>query len=56
MPRSTIEMRYHVEVFDDSGANVPIRNLTREELDEFRESHMTDDLNYSYHVGPMDMG
>ncbi len=55
MPRESVsfEQRYHVEIFDESGATLPIENLTREELDDFRFCHLTDDLNYHYECGPV---
>lgn len=55
MPREHIsyENRFHVEVFDESGATLPIENLTREEFDNFRFQHETDDLNYHYECGPV---
>jgi hypothetical protein len=55
MPRETVplENRYHITVFDESGANLPIDNMTRQELNDFREGHLTDDLNYSYEYSRM---
>ncbi len=54
MPRESIsyESRFHLEIFDESGATLPIENLTREEFDDFRFCHSTDDLNYHYQYGP----
>lgn len=48
-----LEQRYHVTIIDDNGVKLPINNLTREELDDFRHSHLTDDLDYEYKQGPM---
>lgn len=48
-----LEQRYHVTILDDSGAKLPINNLTREEFDDFRHWHLTDDLDYEYTQGPM---
>jgi len=48
MPRSTgLENRYHVHIFDESGVELDINNLTRDELCEFEASHETDDLDYA---------
>lgn len=44
--QSPFETVYHVEIFDESGAKLDINNLTREELDDFRFSHESDDLDY----------
>ena len=46
--QSPFETVYHVEIFDESGAKLDINNLTREELDDFRFSHETDDLDYRW--------
>jgi hypothetical protein len=45
--QSPFESVYHVRIFDESGAQLDINNLTRDELSDFNESHETDDLNYS---------
>lgn len=47
MRQSPFETVYHVHIFDESGAKLDINNLTREDLDDFRQCHETDDLNYS---------
>jgi len=47
MRQVPFEDRYHVQIFDESGAKLDINNLTREELDEFHANHETDDLNYA---------
>ena len=44
---SGLENRYHVRIFDESGAQLDINNLTRDELCEFENQHETDDLDYS---------
>ena len=46
MRQSPFETLYHVHIFDESGAKLDINNLTREDLDDFRQCHETDDLNY----------
>jgi len=55
MPRETVplENRYHITVFDESGANIPIDNMTREELNDFRHGHHSDDLDYAYEYSRM---
>ena len=40
-------MMYHITIYDETGAEIPIENLTRVEVDEFNQSHETDDLDYS---------
>jgi len=47
MANPTSEMRYHITIFDESGAELHINNLERVELDEFNQTHETDDLNFS---------
>lgn len=47
MRQEPLELRYHVRIFDETGAQLDINNLTREELDDFNQSHETDDLSYS---------
>jgi len=46
-----IDARYHITVFDDSGAVLHIDNLDRQELDEFRLCHEDDDLAYAIEYG-----
>jgi len=45
--QSPFETLYHVRIFDESGAQLDVNNLTRDELDEFNQNHETDDLNFS---------
>lgn len=52
MPRETsLENRYHLQIFDASGAQLSINNLTRDEVDEFNAGHESDDLDYSVRYG-----
>jgi len=45
--QSPFETVYHVRIFDETGAQLDVNNLSREDLDDFRQQHETDDLNYS---------
>jgi len=47
MANPTSELRYHITILDDSGAVLHINNLERVELEDFNETHETDDLNYA---------
>ncbi|WP_289101006.1 hypothetical protein [uncultured Marinobacter sp.] len=46
-----IDARYHITVFDESGAVIHYDDLDREAMDEFRMTHMDDDLDYAIEYG-----
>lgn len=46
-----VDQRFHVEIFDESGATLNINNLTREEYSDFEMNHLDDDLEYFLEVG-----
>jgi hypothetical protein len=46
-----LENRFHVTVFDDSGAVIMFNNLTHDEYTDFQMSHMDDDLDFAINVG-----
>lgn len=46
MANPTSELRYHITVFDESGAILNINNMERVDLDDFNNTHQTDDLDY----------
>jgi hypothetical protein len=46
-----LEDRFHVTVYDDSGAVINFENLTWDEYNEFQLNHMDDDLDFAINVG-----
>lgn len=46
-----LENRFHVTVYDDSGAVINFGNLTWDEYTEFQMNHMDDDLDFAINVG-----
>lgn len=46
MANPTAELRYHITIFDETGAKLHINNLDRVALDDFNQNHETDDLDF----------